>query len=59
MVDVMCLRQTYEQKQITKIKWIDGNTNSVDAITKGRPYTALSQLINTNQVKLWAVGWIE
>jgi len=28
-------------------------------MTKGKPYTALLRLINTNQVELWAVGWVK
>jgi hypothetical protein len=55
----MCLQQAYERRQITKVKWIDGDTNPIDAITKGKPYTALLQLIDTNRVELWAVGWVE
>src|SRR5204863_5653797 len=34
MVDLMCLRQSYERREITEIKWIDGNTNPADAMTK-------------------------
>ena len=56
MIDVMCLRQAYERRQITEVKWINGDTNPADAMTKGKPCTALSQLIDTNQVKLRAVG---
>ena len=37
----MCLQQAYKQKQITKVKWINGDTNPADTITKGKPYTAL------------------
>jgi hypothetical protein len=59
MIDVMCLRQAYERRQVTKVKWIDGDTNPADAMTKGKPYTALSQLIDTNRVELQAVGWVE
>ncbi len=42
IIDVMCFRQAYERRQITKVKWIDGDTNPVDAMTKGKPCTALS-----------------
>jgi len=28
-------------------------------MTKGKPCIALLQLININQVKLWAVGWVK
>jgi hypothetical protein len=59
MIDVMCLRQAYERRQITEVKWIDGETNPADAMTKGKPCTALSQLIDTNRVELQAVGWVE
>ena len=55
----MCLQQAYKQRQITKVKWIDRDINPADAITKGKPYTVLLQLINTNQVELQAVGWVE
>jgi hypothetical protein len=59
MIDVICLRQAYERRQIAEVKWIDGETNPADAMTKGKPCTALSQLIDTNQVELQAVGWVE
>jgi hypothetical protein len=52
MIDVMCLCQAYEQRQITKVKWIDGDTNPIDAMTKGKPYMALIQLIDTNWIEL-------
>ena len=42
-----------------EVKWINGDTNSTDTITKGKPYTVLLQLINTKQVKLQAVGWVK
>jgi hypothetical protein len=55
----MCLCQAYERRQVTKVKWIDKDTNPTDAITKSKPYTALLQLINTNWIELQAVGWVE
>ena len=42
-----------------EVKWINGDTNPIDTITKGKPYTVLLQLININQVKLRAVGWVK
>jgi hypothetical protein len=55
MIDVMCLRQAYERRLITDVKWIDGEANPADAITKGKACLALQQLIDTNQVDLQAV----
>ena len=31
-----------------KVKWINKDTNPMDTIIKGKPYTVLLQLINTN-----------
>jgi hypothetical protein len=59
MIDVMCLRQAYERRLITEVKWIDGETNPADAMTKGKPCLALTRLIDTNQIDLQAVGWVE
>jgi hypothetical protein len=55
IIDVICLRQAYKQRLITDIKWIDGEANPADAITKGKACLALQQLINTNQVNLQAI----
>jgi hypothetical protein len=38
MVDLMCLYQVYKQREIIKVKWISGNDNPADAITKAKPY---------------------
>jgi hypothetical protein len=59
MINVMCLQQAYERRQITEVKWIDREANLTDAITKGKPCTALLQLIDTNRIELQAVRWVE
>jgi hypothetical protein len=41
MIDVMCLRQAYERRLITNVKWIDGEANPADAITKDKACLAL------------------
>jgi hypothetical protein len=52
MIDIICLRQAYEQKQITEVKWIDRETNPTDTMTKGKPCAALIRFIDTNQIDL-------
>ena len=42
MINVMCLQQAYERRQIIEVKWINGEANPADTITKGKPYTALA-----------------
>ena len=34
IIDFICLRQLYKYKEIAKIKWIEGNTNLANSITK-------------------------
>jgi len=41
MINIICLRQAYERRQITKVKWINSEANPADVMTKGRPYVAL------------------
>src|SRR6266536_1720458 len=59
MVDLMCLQQSYKRQEIAKIKWIDGNSNPTDAMTKSKPCQALRDLIDTNTVKLEVTRWVE
>lgn len=40
-------------------KWIDGNYNPADAMTKSKPCQTLSKLINTNTINLKATAWVE
>ena len=37
MVDLICLRQAYERREITKVKWISSKDNPADAMTKVKP----------------------
>jgi hypothetical protein len=59
IIDVIYLRQAYERRLITEVKWIDGEANPADAITKDKPCPALTQLIDSNQIDLQAVKWVE
>ena len=59
MIDLMCLRQSYERQEIAEIKWIDGNSNPADAMTKSKPCQALKDLIDTNVVKLQVTKQVE
>jgi hypothetical protein len=55
----MCLRQSYERRQITEIRWIDRNSNPADAMTKTKPCAVLTDLIDTNKIDIKATGWVE
>jgi hypothetical protein len=59
MIDLMCLRQSYERREITEIRWIDGESNPADAMTKVNPCQALTKLIDTNIIDLRTTAWVE
>jgi hypothetical protein len=50
IINVICLRQAYEWREITEVKWIKGESNPADSITKSKPINALKRLINTNTI---------
>ena len=52
MINIIYLRQSYKRREIAEVKWINKDSNPIDAITKNKPLLALKQLINTNQIKL-------
>jgi hypothetical protein len=37
MVDLMCLRQAYERREIIEVKWISSGDNLADVMTKAKP----------------------
>jgi hypothetical protein len=54
IIDIMCLRQAYKRKEIAKVKWIKGESNLINAITKSnsKSSNALKRLIDTNILQL-------
>jgi hypothetical protein len=40
IIDIMYLRQLYKRREIAKVKWINGDSNPVDAMTKSKPLSA-------------------
>ena len=59
MIDLLCLRQLYERREIAEVKWIDGNTNPADAMTKRKPCNALKTLLDMNMIDLKVTEWVE
>ena len=59
MIDLLCLRQLYERREITEVKQIDGNTNPTNAIIKGKPCNALKVFLDMNKIDLKVTEWVE
>jgi hypothetical protein len=59
MINVMNLRQSYERRKITKIKWIHEVNNSIDFIIKIKMFLILKTLIDINTIIMNINEWIE
>ena len=59
MINILCLRQFYERREITEILWIKENKNPTDAITKDKECDALQRLIDTNKLNLNLKEWVK
>jgi hypothetical protein len=52
MIDIMALRQSYKRREIAEIRWINGEDNPADALTKAAPNCALEHFINGNELSI-------
>lgn len=52
IVDIMGLRRSYERRQISEIRWINGNDNPADSMTKNNPSKALQSLNSNNLLSI-------
>lgn len=59
MIDVMSLRQSYERREVTEVKWIHGHNNPADSMTKAKVSSALKTVIDTNRINLDMTEWVE
>jgi len=58
MIDIMALRQSYERREF-EIRWINGQDNPADAMTKSNPNKALETFISTNSLDVRVEGWVK
>lgn len=58
MIDIMSVRQSYERRELSEIRWINGNDNPADALTKANPTKSLQQLVETNKIRVRVEGWV-
>jgi hypothetical protein len=49
----------YEWREIMKVKWIKGNSNPANTMTKAKPLNALTQLLDTNTLQLDVKEWVK
>jgi hypothetical protein len=59
MIDIIALRQSYERRELTEIRWIEGDSNPADVMTKNKYNNALEQMVSTNRLNIKVKGYIE
>ena len=59
MIDLMALRQSYERREISEVRWIRGEDNPADAMTKATANAALERLVTTNRLEVRLEAWVE
>ena len=59
MIDIMALRQSYERRELFEVRWINGQDNPADAMTKASPNRALEGFIDTNKLRVRIEGWVK
>jgi len=59
MIDIMALRQSYERRELFEIRWINGQDNPADAMTKANPNKALETFVDTNTLRVRVEGWVK
>jgi hypothetical protein len=59
MMNVMTLRQWYEKREITEIKWIHESNNLVDSMTKIKSSSTLRTIIDINRINLDTIEWVK
>jgi len=59
MIDIIALRKSYERKEIDEIRWIYGDDNTVDVMTKSNCNKALERHLDSNKLLVWIEGSVE
>lgn len=46
-------------RELSEIRWIEGNDNLGDAMTKAKPNKAPQTLMEMNELRVKVVGWVD
>jgi hypothetical protein len=58
MINIIAIRESYKRREISEIRWITGDSNPADAITKATPNSCLQALVSTNELLVRVKGWV-
>ena len=56
IINIIFLRKSYEKREISEIKWINGEDNLANALIKKIPNKLLKKLVSTNRLTIRIQG---
>ena len=56
IINIIVLRQSYERRELANIRWIEGDSNPANAMTKSKPNKCLKQLVSNNRPEIRVKG---
>ena len=59
MIDIMALRQSYERRELTEVRWINRQDNPADVMTKTTPNKILQEFLNNNEITVRLEDWVK
>jgi hypothetical protein len=59
IIDIMVIRESYENKKLFEIRWINGQDNLADVMTKSNSNKALKIFIDTNSLQIRVEEWVK
>jgi hypothetical protein len=59
IIDIMALRQSYERRELFEIRWINGQDNPADAMTKANLNRVFEIFVNTNSLRVRIERWVK
>ena len=52
IIDIIAIRQSYERRELSKIRWITSESNPADTIIKSTANKALESLMSNNRLSV-------
>jgi hypothetical protein len=56
MINIIVIRESYKRQEISEMRWITGDSNPADAITKAMPNSCLQTFVSTNELLVRVEG---
>jgi hypothetical protein len=59
IIDIIAIRESYENRELFEIRWINSQNNPADIITKSNPNKIFETFIDTNSLRIRVERWVK